>query len=264
MKVKSLLTASAIALVAVMMIGCSSSSNSPSGQGEVRIYMVDSPASYEQVNIVVTKVEVHSSGSDSTSGWATIVDTTRTFDLLELRNGANALLGDRSLPPGHYTQIRLSIGTGSNVMIAGITYPLDISANNTLKLNHEFDIQSGQVYSITLDFDADHSIVVTGNLQYKLKPVIRVVATLQTGSISGAVSPVAARAIASVEVNSDTVSAFCDTLTGAFMIQALPAGTYDLEIKAQSLIYGDTTITGVVVTAQNNTNVGLITLHSSL
>ncbi len=71
--------------------------------------MVDSPSGYEEVNIVVTRVEVHRSGSDSSSGWFVINNNTATYDLLLLRNGASVVLGNHSLDAGHYTQIRVSM-----------------------------------------------------------------------------------------------------------------------------------------------------------
>jgi len=50
--------------------GCSDSPTEPSGPGQLRLIMVDAPAAgLEQVNIVVTRVEVHAAGSDAASGW---------------------------------------------------------------------------------------------------------------------------------------------------------------------------------------------------
>ncbi len=122
-----------------------STSPETSGQGQIKITMVDSPASYDEVNIVVTRVEVHRSGSDSSSGWFVINDNTATYDLLLLRNGASVVLGNHSLDVGHYTQIRLIIGTGSNIVVNGVTYPLEVpsGAQTGVKLNHAFVIEDG-------------------------------------------------------------------------------------------------------------------------
>ena len=108
------------------IFSCSDSTSPETGQGQLKITMVDSPAGYDQVNIVVTRVEVHKSGSDSSSGWFVINNNTATYDLLLLRNGASVVLGNHSLDAGHYTQIRLIIGTGSNVVVDGVTYPLEV------------------------------------------------------------------------------------------------------------------------------------------
>jgi hypothetical protein len=257
------ITSSVIILASLSMFifgGCSNSTTSQK-TGELQMFLADSPAQYDAVNIVVTKVEVHSAGSDSLSGWATIRNDTVTFNLLRLQNGVNVLLGDAMLPAGQYTQIRLSIGSGSNVVVNGTPYTLDISSATGLKLNNEFSIMASTLYLLTLDFDAAHSILQTGNGQYKLKPVIRVEANDSVGTISGIVLPVAVRAEAMTVSGSDTVTAFCDTTSGAFKLAILPAGTYNVFISTPNLSYSDTTVTGVVVTRQQDTNIGTVTLH---
>src|ERR1035437_9508197 len=152
----------------IFIPGCSDSTTSPTtGQGQIKVTMVDSPASFDQVNIVVARVEVLKLGADSSSGWIVINNHTATYDLLTLRNGASVVLGDSSLDIGHYTQIRLILGTGSNIVVGGIVYSLDVPSGTQtgIKLNHDFDIQSGVIYELMLNFNADHSIVLTGNGQ---------------------------------------------------------------------------------------------------
>ncbi len=239
-----------VSVMGLMMIFGCSNSTSP-GTGELRMFLTDSPAQYDQVNIVVTKVEVHSTGSDSLGGWETVNNDTVTYNLLTLRNGANVLFGDAMLPAGMYTQIRLSIGSGSNVVIGGVQHPLDISSATGLKLNHNFNIASGTIYLLTLDFDAERSIVLTGNNVYKLKPVIRVEANDSVGSISGIVLPAAAHAQIMTQVDADTVIAFSDT-TGAFYIPLLPVGSYNLFVSSPVLSFNDTTVTDVIVNRQQD------------
>jgi len=226
--------------------------------------LVDSPAGFDQVNIVVTRADVHAAGSDSASGWLTVNDTTATYDLLLLTNGANSILGDKMLPVGKYTQIRLSIGTGSNVVIDGVSYGLDVSSATGLKLNHNFDISEGKLYLMTLDFDAAKSIKPTNDNQYKLQPVIRVVANVVSGSISGIISPAAIRSVITTTVGVvDTVSTVSDTTNGSFRLVALPAGTYDVTISPDITSYLDTTITGVQVVAQQDKDIGTVTLSET-
>jgi hypothetical protein len=250
-----------LSLGLILVAGCSNSTTT-SRTGKLRIYLADSPLQYDEVNIVVTKVEVHSAGSDSLGGWAVVNNDTAIYNLLTLRNGANAILGDTMLPVGKYTQIRLYIGDSSNVIVGGVRYPLDVTADSIVKLNHEFDIAPGTLYLLTLDFDAARSIHQTGNGQYMLRPVIRVVANAISGSISGTVDPVSARAMASTLAETDTVDTFCDTTSGAFTLVALPAGSYDVTITpADTEAFYDTTIAGVQVIAQQNTNIGTVVLR---
>ncbi|HEX9253818.1 MAG TPA: DUF4382 domain-containing protein, partial [Ignavibacteriaceae bacterium] len=151
-----------ISAAALLVFSCSDSTSPETGQGQLKITMVDAPAAYDQINIAVNRVEVHRSGSDSSSGWFVINNNPATYNLLDLRNGASVILGDNSLDAGSYTQIRLIIGTGSNIVVDGITYPLEVPSGEQsgIKLNHEFEIQSGLIYELMLDFDAEHSIVL--------------------------------------------------------------------------------------------------------
>jgi hypothetical protein len=239
-----------------------STSPETSGQGQLKLTMVDSPAGYDEVNIVVTRVEVHRSGSDSSSGWFVINNNTATYDLLLLRNGASVVLGNHSLDAGHYTQIRLIIGTGSNVVVDGVTYPLEIPSGEQtgVKLNHAFVIEEGLLYELLLDFDAERSIVVTGNGQYKLKPVIRVTPVVISGSISGKINPVSAAGFVYAISGTDTSLTIAEPITGSFMLMALLQQTYRVEVFSADPAYNDTTITNVIVVAQHNTNLGTINL----
>lgn len=186
--IKSVIIAAIVAAAGIF--GCSELSNPTGplsgGQGEMKMYLIDAPAAFDSVIIVVDSVEVHmeseaddSIGEDSTNddgGWKTVNTTPATYDLLTLQNGVAAVLGDTLLPAGHYTQIRLMIGKGSYVVADGMRHDLTIPSGfeTGIKLINEFTIQTNQVYRLTLDFDAAHSIIVTGNGKYMLKPTIRI------------------------------------------------------------------------------------------
>jgi len=238
--------------------------NGTGNQGRIRIYLTDSPALFDAVNIVVTKVEVHKAGADSVAGWVTIDSTTRTYNLLALTNGASALLGDGTLEVGKYTQIRLIIGAGSTVEIGGVSFQLAIPSGmqTGLKLTHQFEIQEGALYELMLDFDASRSIHKDGPGTYILRPVIRVEPVQTSGSISGTVLPVAAHAWIWTTVGSDTVATYADTTSGYFKIVPLPGGvSYNLHLSPRDTTYRDSVLTGVVVVARQNTQVGTITLQ---
>lgn len=251
-----------------ILVSCSDQSTNvePVDQnGRLKMYIVDSPSALDSVIICVTRVEVHKSGSDSTSGWFVINDSTRYFDLLLLTNGASAVLGDTSLSPGQYTQIRLFIGEGSYVIDQGIKHDLEVPSGSQsgLKLIHQFTIESGKLYELLLDFNVDKSIVITGNGRYKLKPTIRVMPIVISGSISGQVLPLDAQPTIWIFYGTDTVTTYTD-LQGFFKLMALPAGLYDVNIiPADTLIYRDTTITDIQVIANQDTDIGTITLEAN-
>jgi hypothetical protein len=249
--------------VAMLIFSCSdSTSPDPDVQGQIKISMVDSPAGYNEVNIVVIRVEVHEADAESNDGWFVINNTTATYDLILLRNGASVVLGNHSLNAGHYTQIRLIIGTGSNVVVDGVTYPLEIPSGEQsgVKLNHQFEIQPGLLYELLLDFDAERSIVLTGNGQYKLKPVIRLIPVVISGSISGKINPVSATGFVYAISGTDTALTIAEPITGSFMLMALLQQTYRVEVFSADPSYNDSTITNVVVVVQHNTDLGTISL----
>lgn len=246
----------------IFVFGCSDSTSPESGQGQIKITMVDAPAAYDQINIVVNRVEVHSSGSDSSNGWFVINNNSATYNLLTLRNGASVILGDNSLDAGQYSQIRLILGSGSNIVANGVTFPLDVPSGEQtgIKLNHAFEIQSGVLYELMLDFDAEHSIVLTGNGQYKLKPVIRLVPMVISGTISGKINPVNAAGFVYAISGTDTIVTVAENIFGSFKLMALLQRTYSVKILSENPAYNDTTITNVTVVAKQNTDLGTINL----
>ena len=243
--------------------GCTedNSTNPTNARGQLKISMVDSPAQFDQVNIVVTRVEVHMADS-SEGSWMIVNPVSRTYDLLQLTNGASVVLGDTFLTAGHYTQIRLVLGEGSNVVVNGDPVPLTIPSGmqTGVKLNHEFDIEPNNLYELMLDFNAEKSIHMTGNGKYIMNPVIRVIPVVTSGSISGQVLPTDADADVWTLAGTDTVSTYPDT-SGYFSLLALPAGIYDVHIEPDNGSYADTVVTGINVTAGNDTNIGIVNLQ---
>ncbi len=180
-----------------------------------------------------------------------------------LTNGASAVLGDTSLTPGKYTQIRLIIGDGSYVIDQGVKHDLEIPSGSQtgLKLTHQFTIEPGKLYELILDFNVDKSIVITGNGRYKLKPTIRVMPMVISGSISGQVLPLDAQPTIWTVYGTDTITTYTD-LQGFFKLIALHQGIYDVNIiPADTMMYRDTVITNVQVVANQETDIGTVTLQ---
>ncbi|GAB4300086.1 MAG: hypothetical protein Kow0098_27100 [Ignavibacteriaceae bacterium] len=247
---------------------CTESTTEPvtdENSGSIRIILVDSPASLDSLVVCVSRVEVHKSGADTTeAGWTVINDSLRYFDLLQLQNGASAVLGDTSLTEGKYTQIRLIVEDNSYVIESGMKYPLIIPSGSQsgIKLNHSFDIEAGKLYELYLDFDADKSVILTGSGDYILQPVIRLVPVVISGTISGQVLPVESDPTITAFNSVDTITTFTD-MNGFFTLMAVPEGIYDVSVlPADTSVYIDTTLTSIIVTANQNTDLGIITLHS--
>ena len=261
-----------IAVTLTFLAGCANNDTSTNpttntnldGKSNLKVYLVDSPASLDSVIILVNRVEVHKADSDSTGGWYVINDSLRAFDLLQLRNGASSVLGDSILEPGMYTQIRLILAEGSYVVEDGIKHDLTVPSGlqTGIKLNHEFTLEPDNIYELVLDFNVDKSIHITGNKKYMMNPVIRVMPVIISGSISGQVLPTDALATVFTTVDGDTVSTYPDSL-GYFKLMVLPEGIYDVEITPENAAYKDTVLTGVNVFANQNNDVGTVELQNN-
>ena len=183
------------------------------GKGRLEIYLTDSSEKYKvndsqnyiAVNITISKIQVHLAGDseESEGEWIEWILTEPTeYDLIELID-KSVLLSEEELAPGKYTQIRIFI-TEANVWIEIVNeeseekivsdsdvekdiivessefyeeYNLEVpSAYQTgIKLIHPLEIIAGETTELTIDFDAEKSIIKTGNGSYKLKPVIKIV-----------------------------------------------------------------------------------------
>jgi hypothetical protein len=127
-----------------------------------------------------------------------------------------------------------------------------------VKLNVHDNLTAGVDYTLTLDFDAARSIVLTGNGKYILKPVIRAVANAASGALEGIVSPAASYPKVYAIQGTDTVGTVADS-TGKFYFQGLPAGTYTVDFVPVSP-YIKKTVSNVAVTNGSVQDMGTITI----
>ncbi|HET9326306.1 MAG TPA: DUF4382 domain-containing protein [Candidatus Eisenbacteria bacterium] len=254
------------ALVAMAgLAGCSDNDDDGVGPttGRLQVQLTDAATVLEEVNIVVTEIAVHRSGSDTTS-WEVIRDDSTTVDVLTLQNGVIRQLAVANVPSGRYTQIRLKVGAGSTVVDDGVTHPLVIPSGFTsgIKILGNFDVPAGGTSDLTLDFDARRSVHMTGAGVYMLRPVIRMVVNRATtaGTIIGRLQPDSTAAyVYAIRSGTDTVQTARAALSGQFILSTLPVGTYTVAIDPDTA-YRDTVRTSVNVTAGATTNVGDIVL----
>jgi hypothetical protein len=255
------------ALLLVLAIsGCSNKTTAPRF-GTISLKMTDAPGDYQEVNLSILQVSAHLEGaegaetdSDSTGGWQVLRSEPLNVDLLTLRNGVFTTLALTQVPAGHYTQIRLKLGPGSNVVIDGVTHPLTVPSGlqSGYKLVGDFDVPAGGLLSLVLDFDAARSIVLTGSGTYILKPTARVMPLNTAGSITGQVLPDSVVTTVYAIQAPDTIGSAL-TSGGFFSVDVLPAGTYSLAFHP-STAYRDTTLGGIVVNAGAATSVGTVQL----
>lgn len=140
--------------------------------GILEMRVTDAPAEYTDVYVTVSGIEVHRAGSDEESGWETIVEDSRTFELLELR-GIEEVLGSNEIETGHYTQIRMEVTECIVTMTSGEIRNADVPSGK-LKFVSSFDIEEAETTIVTLDIDAEKSVNITGSGQVKFMPTVKV------------------------------------------------------------------------------------------
>ncbi|MGH7215738.1 MAG: DUF4382 domain-containing protein [Nitrospiraceae bacterium] len=244
-------------LLTAVIAGCGSDGGGSTQPGTLGVSMTDAPAcGFDAVNVTVSKVRVHQSGSadDTAAGWTDItLDPPRTINLLDLNDPTQAPnfalenLGETPLEAGHYTQLRLVLAPNSggapfanSVVLAGIPGEIALdtpsAVQSGIKLIHQFTVGSGQRVDLLLDFDACHSVVQTGNGKYKLKPVIKVIPFVLNG-IEGFVDTALlnSHVVVSAQVNGNIVRATVpNTVTGKFFLAHLTPTNHDVVITADA------------------------------
>lgn len=237
-----------------LLYACTESS--PPGQAHLDIRLTDDPAGYDAVLIDLQAVEV----IVEDAGPVMLDVSPGTYDLLDYAAGADTLIATGPVEATRLEQIRLILGPGNFVIVDSVTHPLQTPSaqQSGLKLQVHEDLEPGVTYAFLLDFDACASIVEKGNGDYLLKPVIHVIDTALSGAIRGSVDPVLDGVPVSAVTPADTFSTFTDN-TGAFLVQGLPGGTYDLLVTAPPG-YTDAMVPGVAVTVGAVTDVGVVGL----
>lgn len=163
----------------------------PRGTGILRVQLTDAPFPFDSVKSVdiwVVRVDAKLAEADSNAaargasddsasvgGWTTISRPDRSFDLLTLRGGTVADIGQDTLPVGAYRGFRLVIDPSKSevelkngMVLTGssdpsVTFP---SASRTgIKVNLAQPITVGEdsTSTVLLDFDLDNSFVMRGN-----------------------------------------------------------------------------------------------------
>jgi len=154
------------------------------GLSRLSLFLTDAPAAYEHVWVTIARVEIELDGA-----WRSVSDEALHFDLLELRGGVLAALGNAVLEPGHIGQIRLHV-VDAEVTVAGTDHPLEIPSGTEtgIKIPLDEDVIAGASYEMVLDFDALRSVKQTSR-GYIMKPVILVqefeLVSSPTGGLGG-------------------------------------------------------------------------------
>ncbi|WBL22196.1 MULTISPECIES: DUF4382 domain-containing protein [unclassified Zunongwangia] len=218
------------------LTSCSDDDDNVSTEENARVAfrMVDAPGDFDEVNIDVEEVRVQVDAEGEDDGWILLDTEAGIYNLLELTGGVSQLLADEEIAPGYAGQIRLILGDDNSVVVDGEQYALATPSaqQSGLKLNLDKELESGESYTYTLDFDVEESIVNQGNGGYLLKPVIRLSAEENSGKIVGEVHPSEFRSLVTAKNATNTISAYTNE-DGDFTLYGVPEGTYQITVIAE-------------------------------
>lgn len=250
---------------------------------------------YRHIYVTVIDVQISQStnSGNGNSGWVDLTPTLKNnpvqVDLLGVANQCFlSTLGSTGIPAGNYQQVRVILakdgvaiannkcGTAANcVMLTSdpsntpIPILLSSESNTGIKIpsgqiaGGQFTVQGGDTKDFNIDFNACASMLVQGNGQYRLKPVLHA-GEVEVQSTSTAISgTVVDGATGLPVVGGTTVVALeqkdsggvdrviMETVAvsnGGFSFCPVAAGSYDVVVSAingNGVVYAATVITGV-------------------
>ncbi|MDP3888558.1 MAG: DUF4382 domain-containing protein [bacterium] len=153
----------------------------------------DGPQTVDSLVINFYRAEVHLAGSkkgedgensagsvyksywgSKNSGWWELLNISgeKSIDLVALaQNSASELLGNTDLAAGKYTEIRIYVSSAT-ATIGGKNVELTILGKDKIvRVVNTFTVIAGQTTKLTVDFDAQHSVIKAGD-KYLLRPVV--------------------------------------------------------------------------------------------
>ena len=286
---------------ALFVVGCGSSGSSSNSMASISTSVSDPATCgapqgpFSHVYVTITDVEIHQSADAGPSdpGWVDLTPSLKSgpkqVDLLAAAKNQCflAMLGSNTeIQPGTYQQIRVFLaangttvsgnqcGVAANCVMltsdpSNAPYALQLSSESQTGIKipsgqiagGKFQVAAGEVKDLNIDFNACESIVVQGNQQYRLKPVLHgaeagvTSASIQGMVVDGAtgVAIVGGTTVVALEQNDGTGvdRVIMETVTdanGNFVFCPAPSGTFDVVISAinhAGTVYAATVITGV-------------------
>ena len=302
---------------AIILAGCSggSSTSSTAGASTVAVTLSDpttcgtgslGSVTFTSVFVTVTDVQINASATagDNDANWIDLTpnlkNSPQTIDLMSKASAQCflATLGTTTnLPPGTYQQVRVMLASsGSNsscgsagpncvVPTGGTPQPLLLSsqAQTGLKIpsgqiaGGQFMVAAGDSKTLNIDIDGCASIVMQGNGQFRLKPVLHAGEVNTTSSaIDGTLVDKAtgkpilnAQGIVLLEqatgtpaIDRKVMEATVDPNTGRFSFCPVSAGTYDVVavVVSGSTLTGDSYPAAIITGVKPGQGLGTIQL----
>lgn len=207
--------------------------------------------------------QVYLVGSDGTSRYTIVSGFTSgpdsEFNLLDLKDGVTALLGDKLIPAGEYAQLRMIVDSAHVRLTSPATFsdgtdtatmkvPSGAQTGIKVEFGGPVHIAPGQTV-LVVDFDVLRSFVFTGPesgpFGVLFKPVLHGVVEDVAGSISGQSTP-ATTVLFAINGNNDRVASATPDANGNYTLMFLPPTTYTV-MDSNTVSHNKDTKTGILV-----------------
>jgi uncharacterized protein YjdB len=229
------------------------------------VEITDSPFPYDsvaRVDIYIVSIAVRNEPDTTTgSGWITVAEPRRRFNLIELSGGVTDTLGGDVVPAGQYKAVRMVIDTDSSFVTARTGQRLAVDWQSSAGRATLYALVENPIgvpdtgTSIVIDFDVGRSFLPARDLGcatrcdgFVFSPVFRAVNRFATGSVSGVVTG-DTLAVYSAPIKDVTITVYSGDpawgidewwvratgrtdATGRFRIAYLLPGTYILRADA--------------------------------
>jgi Domain of unknown function (DUF4382) len=169
----------------------------PGGDGRTAVFLTDAPFPFDRI----TRVDIHISEiglspeadtSQGPPGWITVASPDRLFNLLDLQNGATALLGEADVPPGQYRAVRVTFDPARSSMTdkngghPAINWQAKGDTPILFGLVEEAMAIDENGEDIVIDFDVGRSFLPdSGGNGFLFIPFLRAITRAGSGGISG-------------------------------------------------------------------------------
>ncbi len=193
--------------IALAISGCGGRGSPIAGGGGLSLGLTDGPVD-EADAVVVSFSAVELLDANGDVAERVSFSPSRSIDLLAQQGGAQDFLLDNSdVAAGTYPKVRLVVDGQTNascnsaqsnpnppayVTVDGTRYPLIIPGGGSsgLELAGPIEVVEGTAARYTIDFDLRKSITRRGSTGcYNMKPVLRLVQTDESGTVSGSIDP---------------------------------------------------------------------------
>ncbi len=160
-------------LAVVILFACGENPLSPSGRANLAVLLTDDITDdVERVNVYFTSVTAKPVGRSVET--LRLELTENPIDLLELDDRVVRLAAG-VVEPGTYEFIHINIDEGrSHIVEKGVRRSLQIPSEE-VKVLGNFKVDDDHQTTLTLDFDADDSLIRLGNGRWLLRPVIVII-----------------------------------------------------------------------------------------